>query len=109
MLDAGQLERMLDRIDHDAVSVYYDVYNTGKTQGYDVPAEIHRLGRRISKIHYKNGPEYLDDDAPFFEAATAAVRDIGYKGWIVLETSNPSGDAVADARRNGAYVRKLFA
>jgi len=27
----------------------------------------------------------------------------------VLETSSPSQDAVADANRNGDYVRKLFA
>lgn len=33
---------------------------------------------------------------------------IGYRGWIVMETANPSKDAVLDAKRNGAYIRRLF-
>ncbi len=60
-------------------------------------------------MHYKNGPAYLDEDRPYFEAVTAALKEIGYGGWIVLETSSPSKDAVADARRNGEFVRALFA
>ena len=45
----------------------------------------------------------------FVQIARDAIREIGYRGWIVLETSSPSKDAVADAKRNGAYVRSLFA
>jgi hypothetical protein len=36
------------------------------------------------------------------------MNDIGYQGWIVLETSAPSKDRVADDRKNAEYVRKLF-
>lgn len=109
MLSAEQNLRLLDAIGHDAVSLYYDVYNTGKTQKYDSPAEIRRLKGRISQIHYKNGPQYLDDDKAYFEAVTAAIQEIGYDGWIILETSSPSKDGVADGRRNGDFVRALFA
>jgi len=108
-LSAEQNLRMLDAIGHEAVSVYYDVYNTGVTMRYDSPAEIRRLKGCISQFHYKNGDKYLDADRPYFEAVTAAVKDIGYKGWIVLETSAPSKDAVADAKRNADFVRTLFA
>jgi sugar phosphate isomerase/epimerase len=107
-LSAEQNMRMLDAIGHDAVSIYYDVYNTGVSMKYDSPAEIRTLKGRISQIHYKNGGAYLDADRPFFEAVTAAVKDIGYKGWIVLETSAPSKDGVADAKRNADFVRTLF-
>ncbi|HOK47909.1 MAG TPA: sugar phosphate isomerase/epimerase family protein, partial [Bryobacteraceae bacterium] len=106
MLNAEQNERLLDAVGHPAVRIYYDVFNT---KSYGVPAEIRRLGRRISQLHYKNGPRYLEDDADYFAQVTAAVQEIGFSGWVVLETSSPSNDRVADARRNGAFVRKLFA
>lgn len=109
MLSAEQNLRLLDAVDHEAVSLYYDVFNTGRSMGYDSPAEIRLLKSRITQIHYKNGPKYLDEDRPYFESVTAAIKEIGYAGWIVLETSSPSKDGVADARRNGAFVRSLFA
>jgi sugar phosphate isomerase/epimerase len=109
MLSAEQNLRMLDEIGHDAVRVYYDVFNLGKSQGYDAAAEIRALKGRIAQIHFKNGPQYLDDDKPFFERIAAAVKETGYAGWIVLETSSPSKDGVADAKRNGDYIRALFA
>jgi sugar phosphate isomerase/epimerase len=37
-----------------------------------------------------------------------AITETGYKGWIVLETSSPSKNGVADAKRNADYVRSLF-
>ena len=43
-----------------------------------------------------------------WEPIAKAINDIRYKGWIVLETSSPSQNAVADAKRNGDYVRSLF-
>ena len=109
MLSAEQNLRLLDAVSHEAVSLYYDVYNTGRSQQYDSPAEIRQLKGRITQIHYKNGPKYLDEDKPYFQAVTAAIQDIRYNGWIVLETSSPSKNGVADARRNGDFVRALFA
>ena len=109
MLSAEQNLRLLEEIGHDSVRLYYDVFNTGKTQKYDSPADIRLLKSRIAQIHYKNGPHYLDEDKPYFEAVSAAMKEINYQGWIVLETSNPSKDSIADARRNGQFVRSLFA
>ncbi len=108
MLCAEQNLRLLQEVNHEAVRLYYDVFNTGKTQKYDSPAEIRLLKDRIAQIHYKNGAQYLDEDKPYFEAISAAVKDIGYTGWIVLETSSPSKNGVADAKRNGDFVRSLF-
>lgn len=108
-LNAEQNLRLLDTVNHESVSIYYDVFNTGRRMGYDSPAEIRRLKGRISQVHYKNGPQYLDEDKPYFESVTAALKDIHYGGWIVLETSSPSKDGVADAKRNGEFVRALFA
>jgi L-ribulose-5-phosphate 3-epimerase len=107
MLTAKQNVEILDRIGSDAVGIYYDVGNlTGR--GYDVPAEIRVLKKRIAMFHFKDGPNYLGEGKVQYKPIAAAIRDIGYQGWIVMETSNPSKDRVADARRNAAFIRKLF-
>ena len=108
-LNAEQNARILDRIGHDSVKIYYDCFNTGGTKGYDVPAEIRFLKDRIAQFHFKNGPDYLETGKLHFPPIAAAIKEIGYRGWIVLETSNPSHDAVADVKRNAEYTRELFA
>lgn len=108
-LNGEENGRILDRVGHESVQHYYDVYNTGTTKGHDVPADLERLQGRIAQIHFKNGRKYLDDEPEKFEPIAAAIKRIGYHGWIVLETDAPSRDAVADARRNGDYLRTLFA
>lgn len=107
-LDARQNAALLDRVGHDSVQIYYDVYNTGITKGYDVPAEVRLLKGRIAQFHFKNGAQFLGEGKLRCEPIVAAIRAIGYRGWIVLETSNPTNDPVADSRRNAAYVRKLL-
>jgi L-ribulose-5-phosphate 3-epimerase len=108
-LNGEQNARILDRINHDAVQLYFDVYNTGTTKHHNVPADIRLLKGRIAQFHFKNGSRYLDDEKAKFEPIAAAITEIGYRGWIVLETSSPSKNAVADAKRNADYVRTLFA
>jgi len=106
-LDAKQNVEILDRIGSPAVQIYYDCYNLAG-QGYDVPAEIRFLKDRIAIFHFKNGGDYLDNGKVKFEPVAEAMKEIGYKGWVVLETSHPSKDRVADTKRNADYVRKLF-
>jgi len=60
-------------------------------------------------VHFKNGPQYLEDRKGYFEPIVAALNDIRYKGWIVLETSNPSKNPVPDTRRNAGFIRRLYA
>jgi sugar phosphate isomerase/epimerase len=108
-LNAEQNARILDRIGHESVKIYYDCYNSGGTKGYDAPAEIRSLKDRIAQFHFKNGRDFLEGGKLHYEPIAAAIKEIGYQGWIVLETSSPSGNAVADAKRNADYTRKLFA
>ncbi len=108
-LPATENMRILDRVSHDSVKVYYDVFNTGVTKGYDVPKELRLLKDRVAQVHFKNNPQYLDERKGYFEPIVAALRDINYRGWIVLETTSPSKDAVADARRNAEFTRRLLA
>jgi sugar phosphate isomerase/epimerase len=99
--------KILERIDHDSVRLYYDVGNSTK-MGADVPAEIRLLKDRIVQFHFKDNPHYLGEGNIQFAPIAAAIKEIGYKGWIVLETTNPSRDGVADGRRNAEFVQKLF-
>jgi L-ribulose-5-phosphate 3-epimerase len=99
---------ILDRIGSDAVGIYYDVYNL-TNNGYDIPAEIRLLKDRICRFHFKNGPDYLESGKVKWEPVAAAMKESGYRKWIVLETSNPSKNVVADDRKNAEYIRKLFA
>ncbi|MCC6144159.1 MAG: sugar phosphate isomerase/epimerase [Candidatus Hydrogenedentes bacterium] len=99
--------RLLDRINHDAVRIYYDVGNS-TTRGYDVPAEIRALGDRICQIHFKDGGHYLGEGKVAMEPVAEAIAAIGYKGWVVLETAIPSGDRDADFVRNRAFSEKLL-
>jgi len=106
-LPAAENMKILERINNPAVSIYYDCYNLAG-QGYDVPAEIRLLKDRISIFHFKNGSDYLEGGKMKWEPIAAAMKEIGYQGWIVLESSAPSKDRVADDRKNAEYIRKLF-
>lgn len=108
LLSAQQNLEILDRVGHESVQIYYDVFNLAG-QGYDVLSEIRLLRQHIVSIHFKNGPRYLDDGQVKFPPVVDVIQEIGYQGWIILETSSPSKDKVADAKRNADYVRKLFA
>jgi sugar phosphate isomerase/epimerase len=106
-LSAKQNVEILERIGHESVRIYYDVGNSN-SRGYDVPAEIRFLKDRIASFHFKDRDRYLGEGTIQFEPIASAIKAIGYRGWIVMETANPSNDAVLDAKRNGAYIRRLF-
>ena len=102
--------KILDAVKSKAVQVYYDFYNSHVTKGYDFAREVRLLGRdRICEVHLKEGRHLLGAGQLDWPGVAAVLREIGYEGWIVLETSSPSGDMAADTRRNAAYARKLFA
>jgi len=107
-LAAADCLTILERVGSEAVRVYYDCRNSAN-KGYDVPAEIRQLGDRICQVHLKNeGLMLSQKDNVDFPACAKALSDIGYKGWLVLETSSPSGDTVKDTQANMAYVREVF-
>ncbi|HNT89731.1 MAG TPA: TIM barrel protein, partial [Candidatus Hydrogenedentes bacterium] len=99
---------ILDRVAHESVRVYYDVGNSTYNK-YDVPAEIRELGDRICQIHFKDGAYYLGEGKVAMEPIAEAIADIGYQGWVVLETAIPSKDRDADFRRNAEFLRRLLA
>lgn len=98
---------ILERVNSPAVQIWYDVGNTfGK--GYDVPGEIRMLAGRICEFHVKDNPHLLGEGKLPFAEVAKAIRDIDYRGWLMLETVSPSKDIEADARRNLAFARHVF-
>lgn len=99
---------IVEKVGSPAVRVYYDIGNS-TYNGYDVPKEIRMLGTKlICQIHFKDGGFLLGRG----KVDTAAVRDamveIGYKGWIVLETSRRPLGTELSAVHNAGFIRGLF-
>ena len=100
--------RLLDAIGSDHVGVYYDARNI-KSRLHDPYGEPTRLGRRIHQVHLKNGSKLLrEPELVDWPRLAQEYRDIGYRGWFVLETESPSKDLIADTRANIDYVRATF-
>ena len=107
LLSAADNLRVLERVGSPAFRIYYDVGNSTNVGGFDVPAEIRRLGRaRICQFHFKD-KGYLGEGKVDFPAIFEAIREIGFQGYANLETGAPSGNMEADLRRNLAYLRGL--
>jgi L-ribulose-5-phosphate 3-epimerase len=106
-LAAGDLIELLDSVGSPFVGVYYDLANS-TAQGYVPADEIRQLGDRVQMIHLKDTDgQPLGKGRVDWPAAIAAIRDIGYDGWLVLET--PSGDdPLASGRRNLDFARRAF-
>jgi L-ribulose-5-phosphate 3-epimerase len=97
----------VDKVASKAFKMWYDIGNS-TYNGYDVPAEIRALGRdRICAFHIKD-KGYLGEGKVDVAAALQAIADIRFNGYGMLETTSPSGDVVADTKRNLEYVRKLM-
>jgi sugar phosphate isomerase/epimerase len=110
-LTAEQNLEIIDRIGSPMVQVYYDVGNSTH-YGYDVPAELRRLGtRRICEIHLKDWKTSLlgsPDGEVDFSGAAAACREIRFDKWFVLESSGRKDRFLQDTHANVAFVEKLF-
>jgi sugar phosphate isomerase/epimerase len=104
-LSAEDNIRIVEKIQSPAVQVYYDVANS-TFNGYDVPKEIRLLGNRICEFHFKDRV-LLGQGEVKYSPIRDAVRDIGYKGWIILEGANPLGGKISGAY-NAGFVRGLF-
>jgi len=100
---------IIEEVKSKHLQVYYDVYNS-KGKGYDVVREIKLMGKQnICQIHFKEGRDFLGGSGKLdWPAVAAAIKEIGYRGWLILETFSPSRDVVADTRKNLQYLKKLF-
>jgi L-ribulose-5-phosphate 3-epimerase len=91
MLPATTTVMLLERLGSPAVQTYWDMANC-LGHGYDPVAEVHTLGRHLVQVHAK---EYVAQGTmrPFGQgdvpvaAVFAALHQIGYQNYVVLETA----------------------
>lgn len=99
--------RIMERAKSPAVLTYYDVGNS-TVNGHTVIDEIRWLGAdRICEVHLKDNPHFMGGGTIDFPGVIAALTDIGFAQWAVLETSSPSGNLEEDLRKNLAFTRGL--
>lgn len=99
--------RILDAVGSPALQVYYDIGNATNLYKVDPLAELRLLGRkRICQVHVKD-KGYLGEGAVDVAGAVRTLEDIGWRGYLVLETSAPSGNREEDLKRNVAWLRRL--
>ncbi len=108
-LSAEDHLRILDATKSKAVKVYFDLKNMADA-GYDPVASMREIGAdRICQIHFKDTPWLEHGSGKVnWPQAVAAIKEMNYRGWIVLETPSPTGNLVADTKKNLEYVRRLF-
>ncbi len=106
-LSADENLEILSKVGSEACKVYYDIGNS-TYNGYDVPAEIRKLKDKICQFHFKDGAFYLGRGKVKMEPIREAIMEIGYNGWIVLETGLPTMNKVKDFKVNAEYVCNLF-
>jgi sugar phosphate isomerase/epimerase len=108
---AAQLLRIVDAVGSPKVGVYQDLANA-VIYGQDPAATVRALGPRIVMLHVKDTPGKgqapLGEGVVDWAACRAAVREIGYDGWFVLETP-PGDDAVEAASRYLDFTRRWLA
>lgn len=102
---------ILERVDSPAVKVYYDVGNS-HFFGHDIYAEIPFLGDNICQFHIKDNPHYMGQGDIDFVRIFRAIDEIGFQGWMNIETLPVSGDIddrEQDLRINLEYTRDTIA
>jgi sugar phosphate isomerase/epimerase len=100
--------RILDQVGSPALKVYYDIGNATNLYHADPLAELRLLGRsRICQVHVKD-KGYLGEGAVDVAGAVKVLGQLGWSGWLVLETGAPSRDKEEDLKRNAAYLRRLI-
>jgi L-ribulose-5-phosphate 3-epimerase len=105
-LSAEDNLKILDRVGSPAVAVYYDVGNS-TDKGRDILKEIRLLGKNICEFHAKDGGDRLGKGRIDFRKVRKAIDDIGFSGWIQLETPAPKG-VLVDYKTDLAYLRDCF-
>ena len=100
---------MIKAVESTHLKVYYDVANAAH-MGYNVLDEIRFLGNEsICEIHFKTNGVLLENGNMDFPAVIAALDEISYTGWVIIEDSIPKGMDIMDAcKKNAGYIRSLL-
>ncbi len=109
-LSPADNKKLVDLVGRPAVAVYYDLHNMASYgHGDQAVPGIKLLGKeRICMVHVKNGKMLIEEPGPIdWPAAFRDLRQIGYKGWYVYETSHGSTeDCIQDTKKNNEFLKR---
>jgi len=106
-LSAQQHIDIINRVGSPAVKVYYDTANSHKA-GYDIYQEIRRLGKLICELHLKDYDGLYGKGSIDFVKVRAAIDEIGYRGWLVMEGTQMPLGVEESCRYDAEYLRTIF-
>ena len=109
-LPAQRIASLASRVASDAFGCYFDLANPLAHKGLDSPTEIRALGGLIRRVHVKDTRVRTGDCRPGtgrvdFAECALALSEIGYDGWLTLETPPAPPPLVA---RDLSYTRSVF-
>jgi sugar phosphate isomerase/epimerase len=106
-LSAEDNLKIMTAVGSSAVGVYYDVGNSQEA-GFDIGREIRLLGGRIAQFHAKDYKDLFGQGSMDFKAVRAAMKDVGYRGWLVLEEVKLPLGLEKSIIQDLKYLRRLF-
>lgn len=109
-LPADRIRSLSARVGSDAFGCYFDLANPLAHRGLDPPTEIRALGGLIARVHVKDTRVRTGDCRPGtgrvdFDECALALSEIGYHGWLTLETPPAPPPLVA---RDLSFTRSVF-
>jgi sugar phosphate isomerase/epimerase len=109
-LPAREILSLGASVGSDAFGVYFDLANPLAKRGLDVPSEISALGHLIRRVHLKDTRETAGDCRPGtgrvdFRECARALSEVGYDGWLTLETPPAPPPLIA---RDLSFARTVF-
>jgi sugar phosphate isomerase/epimerase len=108
-LPAARIHELANAIGSPAFGCYFDLANV-VWLGMDTSTEIRELGGLIRQVHMKESLVGPGDVRPGagrvnYVGSVEALREIGYQGWVVLETPNGT---IAEVAEDFAFTRRVF-
>jgi L-ribulose-5-phosphate 3-epimerase len=108
-LPADRIRVLSDRIGTRAFRCYFDLANV-VVRGMDTATELRALGSLVHRVHFKDTRVGPGDCAPGlgrvdFAETSRALDEIGYDGWVVLETPPAPAELVA---RDLSFARSVL-
>lgn len=109
LLPAREILHLADRVSSAGFGCYFDLANPIR-RGLDSPTEIRALGDHVRRVHVKDMLATPGDVRPGrgrvdFGECARALDEIGYDGWLTLET--PAGPPPL-AARDLSFARSAF-
>jgi sugar phosphate isomerase/epimerase len=106
-LSADEHVDIIERVGSRAVQVYYDVGNSNRA-GYDIYREIRKLGKLICEFHAKDYVDIFGRGNINFREIRKAMDEIGFNGWIQIESAKMPLGLEATIASDLKHLRKHF-